>query len=115
MLQAVNLFKAVLKRHGDGSLPVWITELTWPASKGRAQPPAGLKTIVTTDKGMAQRLTQVYAQLRKTHAVARAYWYTWSSGYSKANGIFDFTGLERYDGTRFLPTPALRAYRKLAR
>jgi hypothetical protein len=114
VLQAAKLFRAVLARHGDGNLPVWITELAWPASRGRAQPPPGLKALPTTDQGMATRLTNAYALLAKTHTVQRAYWYTWASAYRQANGIFDFTGLERFDGQRFTPTPALRAYRKAA-
>jgi hypothetical protein len=53
----------------------------------------------------------------RTHAVQRAYWYTWASAYKKANGIFDFTGLERYDPAtgRFTATAALRAFRAIAR
>ena len=115
VLKAVGLFKAVLKRHGDGTLPVWLTELAWPASQGRVKPPPGLQTIVTTDQGMALRLTRVYKLLARAHAVQRAYWYTWASGYRKAKGVFDFTGLERYAGGRFRATPALTAYRKVAR
>jgi hypothetical protein len=115
VLQAVNLFRAVLRRHGDGRLPVWITELAWPASQGRVKPPAGLTALPTTDTGMATRLTRAYTLLAKKRAVQRAYWYTWSSGYRRADGIFDFTGLQRFDGRRFTPTPALRAYRRLAR
>lgn len=116
VLKAVNLFRAVLKRHGDGARPVWITELSWPASRGKVKPPSGLSSIVTTEKGMALRLTRAYKLLAKTHAVQRAYWYTWASGYRKSSGsIFDFTGLERYDGTSFKPTLALRAFRKLAK
>ncbi|MFL5894336.1 MAG: glycosyl hydrolase, partial [Thermoleophilaceae bacterium] len=114
VLKAVNLFKAVLKRHGDAARPVWITELAWPASRGRVKAPAGLGTIVTTAKGMALRLARAYRLLARTHAVQRAYWYTWASGYRKAQGIFDYSGLERYDGSRFVATPALRAFRKVA-
>ena len=32
VLKAAQLFRAVLKRHGDNNKPLWITELTWPAS-----------------------------------------------------------------------------------
>src|SRR5437763_9756337 len=115
VLEAVHLFRAVLRKHADGRLPLWITELAWPASKGRMKAPPGLKTIVTTDKGMALRLTRAYTLLAKSRAVQRAYWYTWASGYKSAGGIFDFTGLERFDGTRSTATRALRAYRKVAR
>jgi hypothetical protein len=117
VVKVARLFRAVLKRHGDGKKPVWITELTWPASKGRVKPPAGLAALPTSDRGMATRLTRAYRLLRSTRVVQRAYWYTWASAYRKANGIFDFTGLERFDAAsgRFTAMPALRAFRALAR
>jgi hypothetical protein len=116
VVKAANLFRAVLKKHGDGRKPVWITELAWPASRGRVKPPQGLAALPTTDNGMATRLTRAYRLLRRTHVVQRAYWYTWASSYKKSDGIFGFTGLERYDaGTgRFTATPALRAFRTIA-
>jgi hypothetical protein len=117
VVTASRLFRAALKRHGDGRKPVWITELTWPASKGRVKPPSGLAALPTTDKGMATRLTRAYKLLAKTRVVQRVYWYTWASAYREANGIFDFTGLERFDPAtgRFNAKPALRAFRLAAR
>jgi hypothetical protein len=117
VLTASRLFRAVLKKHGDGKKPVWITELAWPASKGRVKPPKGLAALPTTDRGMATRLTRAYKLLRRTRVVQRAYWYTWASAYKKADGIFGFTGLERYDPAKgvFKPTLALRAFRNAAR
>jgi hypothetical protein len=117
VVKAAQLFRAVLKKHGDGKKPVWITELAWPASKGRVRPPKGLAALPTTDRGMASRLTRAYKLLRRTRIVQRAYWYTWASAYKKADGIFGFTGLERYDPAKgvFHATPSLRAFRKAAR
>jgi Glycosyl hydrolase catalytic core/Beta-galactosidase len=117
VVKAAQLFRAVLKKHGDARKPVWITELAWPASKGRVKPPNGLANIPTTNDGMASRLTKAYKLLMKTRIVQRAYWYTWASAYVKRNGIFDFTGLERYDPSsgRLTAMPALRAYRRVAR
>ena len=117
VVKAAQLFRAVLKKHGDGKKPVWITELAWPASKGRVRPPSGLAALPTTDRGMATRLTRAYKLLRRTRIVQRAYWYTWASSYKKADGIFGFTGLERYDPAKgvFKATPALRAFRNIAR
>lgn len=115
VLEVVRRFRAVLARRGEGRRAVWITELGWPASRGRARPPAGLRTIVTTDRGMAERLTRAYRMLAKTKAVSRVYWYTWASSYTRSVGIFDFTGLQRFDGTRFRAMPALRTYRASAR
>jgi hypothetical protein len=117
VVKAAQLFRAVLKKHGDGKKPVWITELAWPASKGRVKPPKGLSALPTTDRGMATRLTRAYKLLRRTKIVQRAYWYTWASAYKKSDGIFGFTGLERYDPAKgvFKATPALRAFRNAAR
>lgn len=117
VVKAAQLFKAVLKKHGDGATPVWITELAWPASKGRVKPPSGLKALPTTDQGMATRLTKAFKLLAKSRIVQRVYWYTWASAYSKGDGIFGYTGLQRYDPKtgRFKATPALQAFRKLAR
>ena len=117
VLTVAQLFRAVLRRHGDGKKPVWITELAWPASKGRVAAPQGLAALPTTDKGMATRLTRAYKLLARTRVVQRAYWYTWASAYQKADGIFGYTGLERFDpqSGRFKATPALRAFRRIAR
>jgi hypothetical protein len=117
VVKAAQLFKAVLGKHGDGRKPVWITELAWPASRGRVKPPAGLAALPTTDRGMATRLTRAYKLLRRTRVVQRAYWYTWASAYKRADGIFGFTGLQRYDARTgvFKPTSALHAFRNLAR
>jgi hypothetical protein len=117
VVKAAQLFRAVLKKHGDGGRPLWITELAWPASKGRVKPPQGLAALPTTDRGMATRLTRAYRLLKRSRIVQRAYWYTWASAYKRSDGIFGFTGLERYDPATgsFKPTPALRAFRAIAR
>jgi hypothetical protein len=117
VVKAAQLFRAVLEKHGDAKKPVWITELAWPASKGRVKPPSGLAALPTTDSGMATRLTRAYQLLAQKRIVQRAYWYTWASAYKKSDGIFGFTGLERYDPQtgKFKATPALRAFRNVAR
>jgi hypothetical protein len=117
VVKVAKLFRAVLRKHGDARKPIWITELAWPASKGRIEAPKGLAALPTTARGMATRLTRAYRILRKTRVVQRAYWYTWASAYKKDDGIFGFTGLERYDPARgvFTATAALRAFRTVAR
>ena len=117
VLKASKLFRDVMKKHGDARKPLWITELAWPASKGKMKPPKGLEALPTTTAGMASRLTKAYKLLTKSRLVQRAYWYTWASAYNKKNdSIFDFTGLERYDAKtgKFTAMPALRAYRQAA-
>ncbi|HEX8857003.1 MAG TPA: hypothetical protein VF752_15515 [Thermoleophilaceae bacterium] len=124
LLKATRLFRQVLARHGDARTPIWITEFGWPAARGRTKVPSYQRNIATTDRGMAQRLSGAYrlfaaVRSRPDVRVERLYWYTWSAPYTRSNdpgtGIFRFAGLNRYDGSSFRATPALRAYRTAAR
>jgi hypothetical protein len=124
LLRAVHLFRGVLTRHGQASLPLWLTEMGWPAAQGRTKVPSYQRTIATTDSGMAKRLRGGYETLiakRKAAnvRVSRVYWYTWASSYKRSSdattGIFRFAGLSRFDGTTFTQRPALAEYVKSAR
>jgi hypothetical protein len=115
-LRATRLFRRAMTRAGDGRKPMYITELTWPASKGRTK---GIPfQRQETDSGMARRLTQALPLLAG-HArglgLARVYWYTWASRYGRGGSIFRYAGLERYARGVFEPRPALAAYRRIAR
>jgi hypothetical protein len=115
VLRAVQLFRQVMRRHGDGRLPLWVTELGWPASKGRSK---STNSLQTTPAGAAVRLTRAYRDLARTrrsarYGASRVYWYTWASSYR--GDIFNFTGLYRYAGGRFKAQPQLAAYRNSAR
>ncbi|HEX8743159.1 MAG TPA: glycosyl hydrolase [Thermoleophilaceae bacterium] len=109
-------FRIVMRRHGDGGKPLWITELGLPASKGRIKSDNKLQT---TDAGMASFLWRAYKLLVKNQSsslasVQRVYWYTWASSYSSEQ--FKFTGLVKYDGKQTVtPMPALEQYARSAR
>jgi hypothetical protein len=120
VLEVVRRVRAVMRRRGDARMPIWITELGWPAARGtEGRPPRGLRTIVTDDRGMAERLRSAYTLLarhrrdRRTGAT-RAFWFRWASPY-RGRDVFDYTGLMRVRGSRFESRPALRAYRAIAR
>ncbi|HET8673036.1 MAG TPA: beta-galactosidase [Thermoleophilaceae bacterium] len=124
LLHAVHLFRGVLVQHHASRLPLWITEMGWPAAQGRISVPSYQRTIATTDRGMAARLKAGYALItserRRANAlVSRVYWYTWASPYSPSRdpgtGIFRYAGLFRYDGSNFISTPSFRAYARSAR
>jgi hypothetical protein len=124
LLAAIHLFRGVLAAHGAARMPLWLTEMGWPAAKGRTKVPVYQRTIATTDSGMAKKLTAGYAMLahvrRSRRAlVSRAFWYSWASPYVRSNdagtGIFRFAGLFRFDNGAFSAKPALRAYVRSAR
>jgi hypothetical protein len=118
VVEGLRLFRRVMKRHGDGGKPVWLTEFGITASKGRTKAPRSQRTLRTTDRGMARFLHEAYRRLarrdRKLH-LERAYWYTWASSYERGAGIFRFAGLYRYSNGSYFPKDALAKYRASAR
>jgi hypothetical protein len=116
--KALKRVRAVMRRGHDRTKPVWLTEVTWPAAKGRQKPGAAWhRRWLQTDRGMATRLTQTYELLvryRRSMRLGRVYWYTWASGYKRGD-LFDFGGLTSFNGTTFRARPALRAFQRSAK
>jgi polysaccharide biosynthesis protein PslG len=117
VLKALRFVRKTMRENHDGRKQVWLTEVTWPAAKGRDKPRARWqKPWVQTDGGMARRVIQVYkllARERRKVRLGRVYWYTWSSAYEPGD-LFDFGGLTRYTDGSFESRPALDAYRRSA-
>lgn len=116
VIELVQRFRRVMRRHRDSRRELWITELGLPASKGQTR--ADNQRLQTTDAGMARFLTKTYALVaRKRRArsvgVGRVYWYTWASSY--CCNSFRYTGLVQYpsrDGVHEMP--AYDAFRRTA-
>ncbi len=118
VVEVIERVRAVLKKRGDAKLPIWVTELTWPATDGRIKVPAALRTVGTNDRGMATRLARSYDLLaaeRRRLGVDRVHWYTWASDYR--DFTFHFSGLFRYDRMTLAltATPGYREYVRSAR
>jgi hypothetical protein len=115
-VKATAFFRDAMRRRGDGRKPIYLTEITWPASKGRTQ---GIKyQRQETPRGMAAKLSQVYAALaarRSALGVGKVFWYTWASPYGRGGSIFNYAGLQRFDDRSFQAQPALSAYQRSAR
>jgi hypothetical protein len=119
VMAASRLVRRVLRREGDPLKPIWVTETTFPAGKGRvSRPPLSWQqNWYTTDRGMASRLRRLYslgAKNRRRLRLARIYWYTWASTYAGQDDLFDYAGLVDFDDS-FTRRPALRAYAASAR
>jgi hypothetical protein len=115
-IKATRFFRDALRRRGDGRKPIYLTEITWPASKGRTE---GIKyQRQETPSGMATKLSQMYSAMvtrRRALGVGRVFWYTWSSPYGRGGSIFNYAGLQRFDDDGFVAQPALDAYQSSAR
>jgi hypothetical protein len=115
-VKATALYRGALNRRGDRRKPIYVTEITWPASKGKTEP---IKfQTQDTPRGMATKLGQMYAKMagrRRALGLGKVFWYTWSSPYGRGGSNFHYTGLLRYDGNVFTSQPALGAYQRAAR
>lgn len=118
VMTIVKLFRTVMRRHHDAAKPVWLTEVSWPAARGRLNPGAGFRSVITTDAGMAKRLKGLYRtalRARRSLRLQRVYWYSWATSYQGRGESFDYAGLERYRDGVFTAKPALRAFTDAAR
>ena len=119
VMKGVRYFRRVMRKGGARRKPVWLTESTWPAGKGRVSRPqaAWQRAWYTTDAGMAKRVRAIYslaAENRRKLRIGRLVWYTWSSAYAD-NDLFDYSGLVRFSGGEYEQRPALSAYAASAR
>jgi hypothetical protein len=118
----LHRFRDVLDRHGASKVPLYLTEITWPAAKGKAHPhyTTGYMTgFLTTQSGAAQRLAKAYrlvsaTSLRNSVKLTRAYWYIGATSY-KGRNEFDYSGLLKFTSKSVSAVPAYFAYQKAAR
>jgi hypothetical protein len=116
-LEAVKRLHEELVRAHDTDVHMSVTEVAFPASKGKVKPI--LQQRQETPAGMGRRLKALYALLakkRKAYKLDSVYWYTWASRYGKSKSNFDFSGLiKSADGLEITPQPALAAFRASAK
>jgi hypothetical protein len=114
VIKLIEFARKEMRKHGDRRKPVWLTELSWPASKGKTSGPKG---FVTTEKGQASRLKQalkLLAGARKRLRIGHVYWYTWLSREGSVSA-FNWSGLRRLRGGRVVSARSLAIYRSAAR
>jgi len=115
-VKILEFVRAVLDANGARTAPLWVTEISWPSGRGKAD---ANQNWLTTEAGEALKVDQVYrayAKSAKRLKLARAYWYNWVSSDLGNQDSFEYAGLRRVgqDGS-FEDKPALAAYRKVAR
>jgi hypothetical protein len=114
ILRLVRLARKETKRFHDGRVPIWLTEISWAASKGKVK---GLPGLVTDDRGQATRLRKAVRRIareRKRYRIGKVFWYTWLSQEGSTNP-FNWSGLRRLRAGQVVSTPALSAFQRVAR
>jgi nuclear transport factor 2 (NTF2) superfamily protein len=119
-VKVVRNTRRVMNAHGDEDRDVDVTELAWPASKGKLRDGRGRHRtfFAETDKrGMARRLSKgvtAFARLRTTLGIGSVEWYQWISSYYGTTDAFNYAGLRRAHKRNIEDMPALRAFRAVA-
>jgi hypothetical protein len=107
--------RKVMKKHHDSRKPLWVTELSWTAAKGKTSVTFGNEQ---TEKGQAKKLHDAYTMLAKRRGklhIGRVYWYTWLTNDRQDDYPFDWAGLQKVTpDDEVKAKPALRAYRSTA-
>jgi len=114
VVRLAEFARRVMRRYGDRRKPLWITELSWPAAKGKTDGTVGFET---DDRGQARRLREGLRRLavaRRRLRIERVYWYTWLSAEAGPSS-FDWSGLRRLRGGEVVSAPALGVFRSMAR
>ncbi len=112
VVRLVAAVRALMRKHGDGAKPIWVTAFGW-VTGGR-----GLKTpeLRTKPREQASKLTRTYGLLARKAAalgVARALWFSYTdrSNRSAPDFLLNRAGLFRLNGR---PKPSWFAFARAA-
>lgn len=114
VVRVVRFVHKELVRQGDGKLPVYLTEVSWPASAGyKGQKADGFHV---TEAEQASKLRSAFralaAERQKLH-IAGVIWYTWLSAEGKGLPTWSgFAGLRRLVDGKVTSAPALKVFRR---
>ncbi len=115
VVRLVQFARREMRKRGDARMPVWVTELSWPAAVGHMKTSTAFET---TESGQARRLAEglrLLADERRTLRIGRVYWYTWLSTEGITDSAFDYSGLRRLRGGQLRSAPSLVTFRRAAR
>jgi hypothetical protein len=119
-VRVVEETRKVMTRHDDAR-PIRVTELAWPAARGRLRDKHGHRReffAATTDKGMAIRLFKGVLQLARQRAalnISGVDWFQWASSYKGTHDAFRYSGLRLAAHKRLTDKPAMKAFRRVAK
>ena len=114
VIKLIEFARREMRRFHDRRKPVWLTELSWPASQGKTR---GAPGFVTTERGQASRLELALSLLvkaRKRLKIERVVWYTWLSREGSRNS-FNWSGLRRQRGGTLVSARSLAVFRRAAK
>jgi hypothetical protein len=113
VLRIAELARRATRSFHDGHVPIWITELSWPAAKGKTRLQPG---YITNERGQTTRLRaglRLLASNRRRLRIAKVIWYTWLS--REGPDIFGWAGLRRERAGRIVDAASFATFKRTAR
>jgi polysaccharide biosynthesis protein PslG len=93
---------------------VWVTELSFPAAKGKVDNPYGFETTQAGQVKALRAAVRGLAAHRRKLRIARVFWYAWLTEESRGNS-FGWSGLRRVRNGAIVTSSALSAFQGVAR
>src|SRR3954453_16236774 len=113
-VEIVRRAEDVMREFHDGRKPVWLTEITWPSSRGHTSTGFGYEVTPAVQASKLESAFRTFASLRRKLRIQRVYWYTWVSPDQSRVYPFDWSGLSTLQDGRLVRKPALAAVRPTA-
>jgi polysaccharide biosynthesis protein PslG len=107
----IEKLRNAIAKHGDGQMPLWLTELGWGSGKSNR---FGLNKGPAGQERMLSRSFELILDRRATWRVERLFWFDWRDpppGSPVACSFCATAGLLEYNHA---PKPALNAYKRFA-
>jgi hypothetical protein len=114
VVKVVRLARDVMRRHHDARTPVWVTELSFPAAKGKVDKPYGFETTQAGQVKALRASLRGLAAHRHQLRIERVFWYSWLTTESRGDS-FGWSGLRRFRNGTVVSSSALPAFRAVAR
>jgi hypothetical protein len=114
VVRAVRLVRGVMRRAGDGRVPMLLTELGWPSFDGDLA--RGRARLASMQPRWLRRTLPALIRARGRLGIKAIFWYPWMGRDRSRDHAFDHAGLVRSEpGGRVTAKPALRAFREVVR
>ena len=114
VITILRYVRHVMNAAGDGGKPLMADEISWPSSVGQTTHDTGYD-FATTESGQAHNLSKVLPMLerdRRSLNLMGFYYYDWA-GLERPNYLaFDFSGLFRVSGGKFIAKPAYNVFQR---
>ena len=114
VLRLVRLARREMRKHGDARLPVWITEMSWPAAKGKVKSTLKFNLSDADQARLLNRAMKLLSAARAQLRIEHVFWYTWLSS-ETGPSEFDWSGLRRLRDGKRVAAPAMKVFRRWAR